>query len=104
MQYAWFEYRIAFRNVTRQYRRSLFGIFAVNFGVVALTLAAVIIVLSISNTMKTNVQERTGEILVTGPLALNAFLLAVGTTLLASVYPAWKASRMEIVDALRHTR
>jgi len=45
----------------------------------------------------------TGEILVSGPLALNAFLLAVGTTLLASVYPAWKASRLEVVDALRHT-
>jgi putative ABC transport system permease protein len=43
-----------------------------------------------------------GEILVTGQLALNAFLLAISTTLLASFYPAWKASRMEIVNALRH--
>jgi len=40
VQFAWFEYLIAFRNVTRQYRRSLFGIFAVTFGVVALVLAA----------------------------------------------------------------
>jgi putative ABC transport system permease protein len=43
-----------------------------------------------------------GEILLTAPLAANAFLLAVCTTLLASLYPAWKASRLEIVDALRH--
>ena len=47
-------------------------------------------------------QGYSGEILLTGPLAINAFLLAVGTTLLASLYPAWKASRLEIVDALRH--
>lgn len=49
-------------------------------------------------------QGYSGQILVTGQLALNAFLLAVGTTLLASFYPAWKASRMEIVNALRHNR
>lgn len=49
-------------------------------------------------------QGYSGEILVSGALALNAFLLAVGTTLLASFYPAWMASRMEIVDALRHAR
>ncbi|MGA8146826.1 MAG: FtsX-like permease family protein [Gallionellaceae bacterium] len=47
-------------------------------------------------------QGYSGHILVTGQLALNVFLLAVGTTLLASFYPAWKASRMEIVNALRH--
>jgi putative ABC transport system permease protein len=46
----------------------------------------------------------TGEILVTWRLALDALGLAFGTTLLASLYPAWKASRMEIVDALRHSR
>ncbi len=45
-----------------------------------------------------------GEILLTGPLLLNAFVLATGTTLLASAYPAWKASRLQIVDALRHNR
>ena len=49
-------------------------------------------------------QGYTGEILITAPLAINAFLLALGTTLLASLYPAWKASRLEIVDALRHNR
>jgi putative ABC transport system permease protein len=45
-----------------------------------------------------------GEILVTGRIAFDAFVLAVATALAASVYPAWKASRMIIVDALRHNR
>jgi putative ABC transport system permease protein len=35
---------------------------------------------------------------------VDAFLLAVGSTLLASAYPAWRASRMVIVDALRFYR
>jgi putative ABC transport system permease protein len=46
--------------------------------------------------------EFTGEILVTWSLTGGAVTLAVITSLFASVYPAWKASRMEIVDALRH--
>lgn len=46
----------------------------------------------------------TGEILVTWNIAVESLALAVGTTLVASIYPAWKASRMEIVDALRHNR
>jgi len=46
----------------------------------------------------------TGEILVTWNSALQSLLLAVGTTLAASIFPAWKASRMEIVNALRHNR
>ena len=46
----------------------------------------------------------TGQILVTWDIALSSFLLAVGTTLAASILPAWKASRMEIVNALRHNR
>jgi putative ABC transport system permease protein len=41
---------------------------------------------------------------VTGRLTLHAILLALGATLLASLYPARRASRMEIVDALRHNR
>ncbi len=44
----------------------------------------------------------TGEIIVTWPLTLGSFVLAVVTTTLSAVYPAWKASRLEIVDALRH--
>lgn len=40
-------------------------------------------------------------IMVTWRIALEALALAVTTTLLASIYPAWGASRMVIVDALR---
>jgi putative ABC transport system permease protein len=46
----------------------------------------------------------TGEILVTPSMIVDAIVLAVVTTLAASAYPAWKASRMVIVDALRHNR
>lgn len=46
----------------------------------------------------------TARISVTPALALEAFMLAFGTTLVASILPAWKASRMNIVDALRHQR
>ena len=45
-----------------------------------------------------------GEILVTWGLAAGAFALAIFTTMLASLYPAWKGSHLEIVDALRHNR
>lgn len=45
-----------------------------------------------------------GKILVKPGLAGDAFLLALVTTLLASVIPAWKASRMNVVDALRHNQ
>jgi putative ABC transport system permease protein len=45
-----------------------------------------------------------GEILVTPRLVFDALSLAVLTTLAASLYPAWKASRMAVVDALRHNR
>ncbi|PKO56492.1 MAG: ABC transporter permease [Betaproteobacteria bacterium HGW-Betaproteobacteria-21] len=45
-----------------------------------------------------------GEISISPKLALDGFLLAFLTTLLASIFPAWKASRMIIVDALRHQR
>lgn len=44
------------------------------------------------------------EIRVSFQLLAEAFVLAVGTTLLASIYPARKASRMVIVDALRFNR
>ena len=44
------------------------------------------------------------SIYVTWANALQSFVLAVVTTLIASVYPAWVASRKQIVDALRHSR
>lgn len=46
----------------------------------------------------------TAEIIVTWPLFVTTVLLATLTTLAASFYPAWKASRLEIVNALRHSR
>ena len=45
-----------------------------------------------------------GEIRITHELATEAFALAALTTLLASFYPAWRASRLVIVDALRTNR
>lgn len=45
-----------------------------------------------------------GEILVTWPIVFDAIVLAILTTLGASLYPAWRASRLAIVDALRHNR
>ncbi len=44
------------------------------------------------------------RIIVTWRVALEALALGVVTTLLASLFPAWKASRLTIVDALRHNR
>jgi putative ABC transport system permease protein len=43
-------------------------------------------------------------IMVTPGIVLEAWFLAILTTLLASIYPAWRASRLVIVDALRHNR
>jgi putative ABC transport system permease protein len=45
-----------------------------------------------------------GKILVTADLLVDSLVLAVVTTVLASVIPAWKASRMNIVDALRYSQ
>jgi putative ABC transport system permease protein len=44
------------------------------------------------------------RITLTVPLALWAFVMAVVSATLASLYPAWKAARLPIVDALRHNR
>ncbi len=41
---------------------------------------------------------------VTPSIIWQALLLAISTTLIASIYPAWRASRLVIVDALRHNR
>ena len=45
-----------------------------------------------------------GKIMVTWRLVTDAVALAFVTTLAAGVYPAWKASRMNVVDALRRNR
>lgn len=41
---------------------------------------------------------------LTPEILLEAAALSLITTLLASIYPAWRASRLVIVDALRHNR
>ena len=46
----------------------------------------------------------TGQILVTPGLAVSSSWLALLTSVIASLYPSWKASKMQIVDALRHNR
>ncbi len=43
-------------------------------------------------------------VIVTPGIVFDALLLALSTTLIASIYPAWRASRLVIVDALRHNR
>jgi len=44
------------------------------------------------------------KVMITLPIIADALLVAIATTTLASVYPAWRASRMVIVDAIRHNR
>lgn len=44
------------------------------------------------------------EIILTAQLAIWSGLVAVIPTTLASLYPAWKAAHLPIVDALRHNR
>ncbi len=44
----------------------------------------------------------TGEIRVTAGVLAQAFAIAFVTTATAGLYPAWKASRLQVVDALRH--
>jgi putative ABC transport system permease protein len=45
----------------------------------------------------------TARILLTWPLVIESGAIVLQTTLFASIYPAWKASRMVIVDALRQS-
>jgi putative ABC transport system permease protein len=44
------------------------------------------------------------KIMVTWKLVVEALALGTVTTLIASLFPAWQASRLIIVDALRHNR
>lgn len=46
----------------------------------------------------------TGAVLFTKEIAVESVVLAVTTTLLASILPAFRASRLNIVDALRHNQ
>lgn len=44
------------------------------------------------------------HLVFTPATAVEALLVGLGTTTLASLYPAWRASRMVIVDAIRHNK
>lgn len=44
----------------------------------------------------------TGEIRISLNVMVTAFLIAFITTAVAGLYPAWKASRLKIINALRH--
>lgn len=44
------------------------------------------------------------QISITPSLAIDAMTMAMLTTLLASAFPAWKAGRLNIVDALRYSQ
>ena len=41
------------------------------------------------------------HVLLTPGIVIEALSVAILTTMLASLYPAWKASRMVIVEAIR---
>lgn len=45
-----------------------------------------------------------GRVTVTVPVAVSAAAVALIAALAGSLYPAWKASRLPIVDALRHSK
>ena len=72
VQSTWLDYLNAFRNVMRQYRRSLFGISAVAFGVTALTLAAGFIEWIFWATREGTIQTGLGHIHVMRPGYLEA--------------------------------
>ncbi len=44
------------------------------------------------------------HLLLTPTVAFESLVVGVGATTLASLYPAWRASRMVIVDAIRHNK
>ncbi len=46
----------------------------------------------------------TARILLTPGIIIEGLVIAMATTTLASLYPAWKASRMVIVEAIRHNK
>src|SRR5207247_578311 len=75
--------------------RELFGrIFAV------LTLiVSIMVVFGITNTMTMAIFERTRAI---GTVLALAFQLSIVAATLASLYPAWRAARLDVVEALRH--
>ncbi len=82
----------------------LLGLAGASFGlVVGYALAELISAIGIPMPPPPGMEEGyTGKIRVTLDVMINAFLIAFITTSLAGLYPAWKASRLQIIDALRH--
>jgi putative ABC transport system permease protein len=84
----------------------LLGVFGAFLGL-AVGLISAVIITSIGIPMPPPpgmVRGYVAEVLVTREIALESVTLALSTTLLASFYPAWKASRLPVVAALRHNR
>ena len=84
----------------------LLGIFGGGLGVVlGLVLSSVISAVGIPMPPPPGVSHGyTSAVMVNPRIVLEALMLAIFTTLIASIYPAWTASRKKIVDALRHNR
>ena len=84
----------------------LLGVIGGTIGlVIALLLAKIISTIGIPMPPAPGSTEGySGAIMVTNGLMLGALMLAASVATIAAVYPAYKASRMEIVNALRHNR
>lgn len=82
----------------------LLGLLGALFGlVVGYGLAELISTIGIPMPPPPGMEEGfTGEIRITLGVLMNSFSIACFTAALAGLYPAWKASRMEITNALRH--
>jgi putative ABC transport system permease protein len=82
----------------------LLGLFGASLGLaIGYALAELISAIGIPMPPPPGMEEGyTGEIRVTLSVLMSAFLLAFITTALAGLYPAWKASRLQIINALRH--
>ena len=101
-------FKLAFRNVLRLFilEGLVLGILGGVIGVIAGSLlAALISYVGIPMPPPPGMARGfIGQININATIVTEALTLAIVTTLLASILPAWKASRMVIVDALRHQR
>ena len=82
----------------------LLGLVGASMGlIIGYGLAELISAIGISMPPPPGMEEGyTGKIRITLDVMMNAFLIAFTTTALAGLYPAWKASRLQIITALRH--
>jgi putative ABC transport system permease protein len=95
-------------NVLRQFIAESFGlgvVGAVTGALLAIVLALVISAIGIPMPPPPGQsQGYLGRIMLSPGVVLEAIALAVIAAVLAGAYPAWRASQLEIVDALRHAR